>query len=210
MRTVDALVRTTIMASLVLAAVPALAGDAGAAAYQKSYKLEAAGKYKDALRSLKKAGAVRKHTYTYQLRLAWLNYLSGKLSASRQAYAAAARLAPTALEPLQGMLLPQIAQRRWVDAVRTARKLLRVAPGDFTGHSKLAWALYNLGRFADAERAYRKVLELYPSNLTMRAGLGWSLLKQNKLADARRAFAAVLAVSPRDRTAEAGLKAVGK
>ncbi len=210
MKSIQASLATFTLLSLALAAPPADARTtAVAGVYQKSYVLEAAGKYSSALKKMKSVAAQRKHTYYFQMRLAWLSYLSGKHTSARKAYSAAARLAPASVEPLQGMMLPQIAQRRWVDAVRTARKLLRVAPSDFLARSKLAWSLYNLGRYADAEQAYKKVLELYPSNLSMKSGLGWALLKQNKVADARRVFAAVLAVSPKDATAEAGSKLVG-
>lgn len=176
--------------------------------YQRSYKLEAAGKYAQALSALQAIVSVERGQYIYQLRLGWLNYLAGKHTPARAAYKRAAALAPGAVEPLLGLMLPQMAVRKWKDADRTARRILRMAPGNDLASTRHAWILYNLGRYDDAEQIYRSVLRSFPANLEMRAGLGWSLLAQGRKADARAAFAEVLRFSPQDSSATKGIKAL--
>ncbi len=195
---------------LLLLSPPASAGDAVSAAFSRSYALEARGKYTRALAALQRVRSSQQHSYIYQLRLGWLSYLARKHRNAIRAYKQAARLAPVALEPLQGLLLPQIAARRWKDALATADRVLRMAPGNYLTSTRKAWILFNLGRYRDAEQVYVKMLRQYPANLTLRAGLGWSRARQGRLADATRVFKAVLRYSPRNKSAARGLAWVQK
>jgi len=175
--------------------------------YQRSYQLEAAGKAPAALKALGRCPAAEQNTYFFQLRLGWLRYLAADHAGAIKAYKRAAALEPRALEPILGLALPQLALRRWKDAAATARAALRKDAKSYLAQSRLAWALFNLGRFAESERVYVRVLELYPADLEMRSGLGWALLKQGKTAAALKTFRAVLAVSPKNRSAHDGAAA---
>ena len=202
--------RAGLLAALCLTLLaPAVqAQDPVTASFTRSYKLEGKGKYAQALTALERVRQSQQHSYIFQLRVGWLNYLGRKHRLAVQAYQQAARLAPLAVEPLQGMLLPQIAARRWKDALTTADKILGMAPGNDLASTRHAWILYNLGRYDDAEQIYRSVLRSFPANLEMRAGLGWSELAQGRKADARAAFAEVLRFSPQDSSATKGIKAL--
>ncbi len=181
-------------------------GDA-AQQYKKSYQLEAAGKAPAALKALQRCPAAQQKTYFYQARLGWLRYLAADYPGAITAYKKATSLEPRAIEPVLGIMLPQIALRRWKDVAASARSVLRKDAKNFLAQSRLAWALYNLGRFAESTRVYRRVLELYPANLEMRSGLGWAQLKQGKAAAAKQTFGSVLAVSPQNRVALDGMAA---
>ena len=196
--------------ALLLAAPPARAGDAVSAAFSRSYELEASGKYGGALAALSRVSQAQQQSYIYQLRVGWLNYLSRKHRLAVEAYQRAARLAPMAVEPLQGMLLPQMASRRWKDALTTADKILGMAPGDDLASTRKAWILFNLGRYRQSEQVYVQVLRQYPANLTLRAGLGWARARQGRLKEAGKAFRAVLRYSPKNASATRGLAWIQK
>jgi tetratricopeptide (TPR) repeat protein len=63
-------------------------------AFQKSYSLENNKQYKEALAALQAFNDPS--VYEIQLRLGWLNYLSGNFSKSAELYQRAAELAPAA------------------------------------------------------------------------------------------------------------------
>lgn len=196
-----------IAALLFLASPDAVsAADAVSGAFQRSYTLEARGKYGNALAAMEQVGSSQQQSYIYQLRVGWLRYLSGKHRQAAQAYQAAARLAPLAVEPLQGLMLPQMATRRWKDALGTAERILRMVPGNYLASTRKAWVLFNLGRYRQAEQVYVSVLRRYPANLTLRAGLGWARARQGRHADAARVFRAVLRYSAKNSSAVQGLK----
>lgn len=201
------LLQLMIPALVLCWAAPAVA-DTTSKAYARSYQLEARGKYTRALAALQRVDAAQQQRYFFRARLGWLRYLAGQHRGAVAAYRQASRLAPQAVEPLLGMMLPQMAARRWKDALAAGRAALRLAPGNEAAVTRLAWIYFNLGRHAEAEQTYRKVLRLYPANLTMRAGLGWALLRQGKKDQAAQAFRAALRVSPSHKSARAGLRAL--
>ena len=209
MRTPQIIFALTALA-LLLAAPPARAGDGVSAAFARSYKLEARGKYTGAMAALSRVRQGQQHSYIFQLRVGWLNYLARKHRLAVEAYKRAARLAPMAVEPLQGMLLPMMAARRWKDALTTADKILGMVPRDDLASTRKAWILFNLGRFRQAEQVYVQVLRQYPANLTLRAGLGWARARQGQLKEAEKAFRAVLRYSPKNASATRGLAWVQK
>jgi tetratricopeptide (TPR) repeat protein len=186
------------------------ASTSAATAYQVSYELEAAGKTAAAVKVLKAIAGDQQHSYFHQLRLGWLYYLGRNYKQAITCYDRAASLKPRAVEPRLGMMLPQMALRRWKDAETVARKVLRMEPKNSLARSRLAWILFNLGRYAEAERVYQAVLTSYPANIQMQAGLGWSMLKQGKTARAVKVFETVLHISPRNQSAANGLQVAGR
>ncbi len=206
-------IRTIIAVPILLLTVTASSparGDAVSSAFTRSYKLEARGKYSRALTALSRVRQGQQHSYIFQLRVGWLNYLARKHRLAVEAYQRAVRLAPMAIEPLQGMLLPQMAARRWKDALTTANKILGMAPADDLAATRKAWILFNLGRYRQAEQVYVQVLRQYPANLTLRAGLGWARARQGRLKEAEKAFRAVLRYSSKNASARRGLAWVQK
>ena len=177
-------------------------------AYQQSYDLEAENKLQESLTALEHVPAAQQ-TYVYQYRRGWLLLLLGRHPESVAAYERAIALAPAAVEPRLGMMLPQMALRRWLDVEKNALEVLQRDPLSYLANSRLAWSYYNLGRWADAASVYRRVLAAYPSDVEMRVGLGWSLLKQGKAAEAAVELRQALEVAPRHRSAIEGLQAAG-
>lgn len=200
---------TTIFAASLLGAAPRFAHASDpAAAFQRSYEQEAAGQYRDALASLDAFAPNERDAYVFALRRAWLLYLAGDHKPAISAYDHAGSLAPKAIEPLLGKLLPQMALRRWRAAVSTARRVLQRAPKNDHARQRLAFSLYNLGQFEGSRRRYAELLAEYPSKVELRAGLGWCLLRLGRSAQAATEFAAVLAVAPKHASAAQGLAAL--
>jgi tetratricopeptide (TPR) repeat protein len=192
--------RRVLAAALAVAAalsLPAIAraGDP-APHYQRSYDLEAAGSYSEALVALDGVDSGERGTYFYRLRRGWLLYLAGRHWDSMGEYRKAIKLAPLSVEAHLGLSLPQLALRLWLDAKRSCEEALRLAPKSYVATSRLAYIHYNLGRFADAERLYRELLLAYPADVEMRVGLAWSLFKQQKLAQAMVEFGRVQQIAP--------------
>ena len=199
-----------VIAVLLLAPAAARADDGKIpAVYQGSYDLEASGQYKQALATLERIPAEERGTYVFKLRHAWLSYLSGKHNQAVKSYQAAASIAPKALEAQIGQLLPLLALRRWKVVVSTSRTILKSAPGNGVVRGRLAWALYNQGKYKDSAAEYARVVEAFPSDVDMRAGLGWALLKDGKGAEAAPHFRQVLKVAPKHSTARSGILALG-
>ena len=173
--------------------------------YQRSYDLEKAEDYMTALQILEAMPEAEKTSYAYVLRVAWLEYLAGKFDDSITHYRAAAMLVRNAVEPLLGLGLAQAAARRWRDTADTLGTALRIAPSNPQVQLRLAYALYQLGRFSQAEQHYRRVLTDFPSMADARAGLGWSLLMQGRMQEAEKEFEQVLRFVPNQASAKEGV-----
>lgn len=118
-------------------------------------------------------------------------------------------LAPQAIEPRLGIMLPQLALHRWADAEMIAKEVLKVDPASYLGTLRLAFVYYNQHRYAESTVLYRKLRDLYPSDTDVRSGLAWGLLKSGKPQEAAREFQDLLLISPRLATAREGLQLSG-
>jgi tetratricopeptide (TPR) repeat protein len=201
-----------------LAALLALCGSAakvaagesdpeGAAQFQQSYDRETAGRLSEALSAIDALPAARKDSYPALARRGWLLSKLGRNGESIDAYQRAINAAPKAVEPRVGILLPLQAQKKWSEVETQARAALALDGDNYLASVRLAWALYNLGRYSDAATVYSRLKELYPSDADARSGLGWSLLKQGKNELAARELRELLAIQPRNALARSGLDA---
>lgn len=197
---------------LLFLAAPAAVGLAAdvdseaASLFQQSYDREAAGKLNESLGALDSLPAARQGTYLSQLRRGWLLYRLGRYADSIEAYGKAIAVAPKAIEPRVGILLPQQALRRHADAEAQARTVLGMDPQNYLATLRLAFSLYSIGRHGEAAGLYAHLKELYPSDADVRSGLGWSLLKQGKTAEATRELRELLSIHPRHALAKQGLE----
>lgn len=183
--------------------------DGNAELIQRSYDSEATGRIADALSVLDQLTPPRRDAYVLTLRKAWLLYRLGRYAESTEVYNRAIALAPGAVEPRLGILLPYLALRRWSDVEGQARAVLKLEPGNYLATLRLAFACYNLQRYAESTALYRKLIDLYPGDVEVRGGLGWALLKLGKYPEAAAEFRNILEIAPRNELAKEGLKATG-
>lgn len=175
----------------------------------QSYDLEAAGKLKEALLALDQTPAPRKESYLGWARRGWLQYRLGQHAESVESYRKAIALAPQAVEPRLGIMLPQLALHRWTDAEMIAKEVLKLDPASYLGTLRLAFVYYNQHRYAESAVLYKRLRELYPSDTDVRSGLAWGLLKSGKAQEAAREFQELLLISPRLASAREGLQLAG-
>jgi tetratricopeptide (TPR) repeat protein len=175
----------------------------------QSYDGEAAGKLKEALAALDQLPPARRDSYLGWARRGWLQYRLGQHAESIESYRRAIALAPRAIEPRLGVLLPQLALHRWGDAETMAKEVLRVDPASYLATLRLAFVYYNQHRYLESAALYQKLRELYPSDTDVRSGLAWAYLKAGKPQDAAKEFRELIAISPRLATAHEGLKLSG-
>ena len=181
----------------------------GSEALIASYDSEAAGKLKEALGALDQLPPGRKDSYLGWARRGWLLYRLGQNAESVESYKKAVILAPRAVEPRLGILLPQLALHRWTDAELMAKEVLRMDPASYLATLRLAFVYYNQQRYPESALLYQKLRDLYPSDTDVRSGLSWALLKAGRTQEAAREFRDLLAISPRLATAQEGLKLTG-
>ncbi len=191
---------------LVLVASVGRAGGEQQGYFEQSVTLEREQKYQEALDMLNKITGPTAHEYMVELRRGWLNYLLADHEGSIVAYRRAVRLDSDSVEAKLGLMLPQLAARKWVDAETTGLAVIRLDPENYLANSRLAYVYYNLTRYRDAAGYYARVVKRYPGDLEMRSGYAWSLFMQRRQESARLEFKKILAVSPGHKAALRGLK----
>lgn len=164
-----------------------------AAQFAASYKQEAAGEMSAAARSLE---ALKADDYFVHLRLGWLHYRGETWNDSAAHYRKAARLAPRAVEPLLGLMLPLQAAGRFDEAMGAGQSVLRLDPGNYTALSRMAWMRYSRKDYKKAASLYTRLVERYPADVEMLLGLGWSLKLDGRTKEASQIFQRVLLLSP--------------
>lgn len=172
-------------------------------ALKTSYEAEAKGDYKAAIQPLVLPAAAT--SYIAQLRLGWLCYCNKEWSESIAHYSQAIQLSPFAIEPLLGLMLPQMAAGKNDDAQRTAQSALRLDPNNYTALSRSAWLTFSRQDYRAAAATYRKLTALYPTDTEMLLGLGWSLKWSGNVTEAAQQFRTVLLLSPGNTRALQGL-----
>ncbi len=134
-------------------------------AFKNSLQYEQSQNYKDAIRALIPIYKTKKKLYTINLRIGWLFYLSGNYANSIKHYQKAAQLAPNAVEPLIGKLLPLLAQQQYNDVELTAYKILRIDSNNYYANLRLMIALRLQHKFDLAQSAVQKMRMLYPGDI---------------------------------------------
>lgn len=195
-----------LLSATMMLAGPVSAAESSSERYQESYALEAAYSYQRALEKLDGISPTGADAWLLPLRKGWLLYLLGRYEESVSAYDQAVKAAlPGSLEATLGRTLPLMALRRWAEAERDCRLVMKASPGSYTAQSRLAYVLYNSGKYAEAGVEYSALVTAWPSDVEMRAGLGWALLKQGKSTEAKEQFNLVLYLVPDHSSAREGM-----
>jgi tetratricopeptide (TPR) repeat protein len=137
-------------------------------------------------------------------RTGWLHYLNAKYPQAEQAYTAANKLQPAAINPLLGLLNAAQAQKDTKKIERAAEALLRVEPSNYRALMALAGAHFAAREYQKSASEYRRVLTYYPDDVDAMSGLGWSAFYNGGKRDASESFKKILSVSPEYPYAQRG------
>lgn len=174
--------------------------------FRKAYNLENEGKYTEAIASLANVKTNKTYEYFVNLRLGWLNYLAGQQVESQNRYESAVKLAPRAVEPLVGLLLPLLAQEKFTDAEQIARQAVQLDSLNYFARLRLGYALRKQQKFAEAEKSNDLLLRRYPGDVTMLLEQALTLEGLHRPDEALRLFRRVQLLAPENPIALKALK----
>lgn len=205
-----------LSAALVLAGVlawcPLSASAADASAipelFESSFNNESQGEIGRALNDVLEILRISPDHYIGNLRAGWLYYLKGRYVDAITFYRKSAKLAPKAIEPKLGLMLPLMAAKRWEESEKVGKAVQKRAPENYQASSRLAFIAFSVGDYKLAETRYRGVLANYPSDIEMKLGLAWTLARQARKAEARAVFDEVLMIRQSNLSARAGLESL--
>ena len=173
--------------------------------YHKSYRYEKAQNYADAIKALSPVIDAYPTAYTVNLRLGWLNYLTGGFATARKHYETAIKTAPDSIEAKLGHTLPLMAQEKWDDAAVVARQVLRIDPSNYLANLRLTYVLRLQKKFDAAEQILNGMLVLYPTDISLLTEFALIKLAKDNKPEAKRIFNDILTLDPENVTAKAQL-----
>lgn len=176
------------------------------ASYQKSYNYEKMNNFIDAVKSLSDVYSKYKDTYTVNLRLGWLYYLSGDYANSIFHYDKAMKVQPYYIEAKIGYLLPLLMQKKYSEVEDTCYKILKVDYYNYLTNVRLSYVLRMQKKYDLAEKVSNKMLYLYPTDVTFLNELALAKYYDNKKNDAIVIFKSVLILDPENVIAKQYVK----
>jgi len=135
-------------------------------AYHRSLAHERLQKYSDAIKAMTPVLKAYPDGYTVNLRLGWLSYLAGHYANAIDHYRKAVQVAPNSIEARQGLLLPLLAQKKFVQAEQIATQILRTDLYNYYGNLRLIQALRGQKKYKTAHTTALRMLSVYPANVT--------------------------------------------
>lgn len=175
-------------------------------AFSKSYAYEAKQKYDSAIQVIRNVYA--ENSYECNLRLGWLEYLSGKYSESVGFYKKAAVLMPASTEATWGMVSPLSAQEKWTEVEKCYLSILHLDPKNSLAHFRLGSIYYYRKDYVKAKSYFDVALNLYPFDYDALLMSAWTNYFLGKTNEARILFNKVLLNKPADASALEGLSLV--
>ena len=160
--------------------------------WAESYRLEVTGKYAEAHAVIEVLATKQPAHEFATLRSAWLLYLQGKFVEAERRYLRAAEINPRSIEPWLGAMLPQMAQYRWADAIKSGQKALETNPWDYTAHVRLMACEEALSRWSDLATRAAALAARYPSDATALVYAARAAAAQRDMRKARGNYAQVL------------------
>ena len=167
-------------------------------AYYQSYNYEKMADYKDAIRSIMPVYEKYPRGYTVNLRLGWLYYLNKNYADSIKFYKNAEYIIPSSIEPMLGMALPLMAQKRWSEVEDLMYKVIKIDYYNYYANLRLAIALRMENKLNQAKKIVDKMLALYPTDVNFLDELGLIYFTEGKKKYAKSVFGNVLVLDPQN------------
>ena len=202
------LLKITITALLTYVAfnVNAQANKALSNAFKQSYDYEAVKNYEAATNTIN--SMYSETSYEINIRLGWLNYLTGKFKESVMYYQKAIELMPAATEPKWGIIYPFTKLENWTEVEKNYISILKIDPKNTTANYNLGLIYYYRKDYISAKKYFDVSLNLFPfnyNNLLMSAWANYFLGNKN---EASVLFNKTLLCSPNDKSALEGLSLI--
>jgi tetratricopeptide (TPR) repeat protein len=143
--------------------------------------------------------------FLLNLRAGWLYYLAQDYKNASDRYNQAARLQPSAITPLLGLLNVAQARADATEIRKAVEAVLRVDPINYTAQMAGASLQFKAQNYRESLSYYRRVLQYYPDDLAARSGEAWSLYHQGRRDLATTDFQILLSVNPDYPEARQGL-----
>lgn len=199
------ILRHTLLVILVSTGVLVWAQDAEKAqkAFQASYDAEGKGDFTNAIQQI--TSIYRAESYEINIRLGWLNYVSGRFTEALPYYQKCIDMMPMSIEARLGFVNPAAALGNWAQVEKQYFEILKIDPMNTTANYRLGLIAYGRQDYETALKYFNKVLNLYPFDYDTALMTGWSLLKTGKLREAKIMFQKTLLIKPNDSSALEGL-----
>ncbi len=197
-----------LLIALVLATVftQAQTFDKQSSAFENSYRFEENGKYNEAIQEI--LNIYNESSYEHNLRLGWLNYISGRFTESLPYYQRCFTLKPLSIEARFGYVNPAAALGNWTQVENQYQEILRIDPQNTLANYRMAVIAYGREDFMTSLRYLNKVINLYPFDYDSVILLAWTELKLGKHREAKIMFQKALLIRPGDASASEGLNLV--
>ncbi|MCB0265528.1 MAG: hypothetical protein KDH95_17720 [Calditrichaeota bacterium] len=175
-------------------------------AYYKSYNYEKIQNYSDAINTLMPVYNEFPNTYTVNLRLGWLYYLSTNYANAISHYDRSIKISPYSLEAKLGRLLPLLAQHRYGEVEKEAFQILNVDYYNYYGNLRLAYALRMQQKFDVAVKITQKMLAIYPIDVQFLTEFALGKIGLGETDEAMAVFSNILVLDPENVTAKSYLQ----
>lgn len=171
-------------------------------AYYKSYNYEKMQDYGNAIKSIMPVYKEFPNGYTVNLRLGWLYYLNKNYANSFFYYDNAMKIAPGAVEPKLGYMLPLLAQQKYKESETVGSQILLIDYYNYYGNLRLAYTLRMEGKFSLAEKVVNKMLILYPIDVSFLTEKALLYVAQKDMENALKLFSDIIILDPENVTAK--------
>ncbi|MFA6015611.1 MAG: tetratricopeptide repeat protein [Gallionellaceae bacterium] len=194
-----------LFSTLALTFVITAAGTAQAEnpVWQSSYQFEAAGKYTEAINVIDPIPANGADAEFKLMRRGWLYYLSGRYDESIREYRYAIERNKKSIDARLGILLPQMAAKRWREAEQNANAALDLSPNNYTALLRLAVIFEAQKNWDEMAQVANTLVSSYPTDSSAYVYLARAKAWQNKTGEAYAAYSAVLVRYPGHLEAQA-------
>lgn len=179
-------------------------------AFEKSYTHEFNQDYPKSILSLETVYTKYQTNFEINLRLGWLNYLSGNFKDADKYYAKSLELKPLALEAIYGGILPLLAQGKYNDVLGLTNKALIILPNDSRAEYYIGVVSYYQKDYSKSERFLERALNKYPFDIDINLMLGWTKFALGKKNEAKVLFLVAQRHSPQSIAVKTALEAINK
>ncbi len=202
----DILKKILFVACFFLAVQSGYAQTAVQKAFEKSYALETAQKYTEAITTLKTV--YDPASYEINLRLGWLYYLAADYKTSATYYKKATEIYPNSVEAKLGYIYPLSALYSWDEVIVQYKAILKMDAYNSQVNYSLGLIYYYRKDYTTSKTYLDNAIGAYPFDYDIVVLCAWNNLMLGKNEEAKKLFNRALMLKPNDSSALDGLKKI--